>query len=148
MSKIRAIGVVGAISVLAASTAIAQEWQEQLRVQTQQKSGDGHANMAAKGYSLADVAQTSLLDAGSSETVDITLPVGSDYIIMGVCDNACLDLDLSLMSGGIELSTDVTDDDWPLVSVTPTGKPNYQVKVTMYNCSTPNCGYQLTVWKK
>ena len=93
--------------------------------------------MAENGYSLADVAVTALLDFGANETVDITLPVGSDYILMGVCDLDCLDLDLSLMGGGIELSEDTTDDDWPLVEVTPTSNPDYQVKVTMYNCGTP-----------
>ena len=125
-----------------------QEWETQLTTQTSLKSGSEYADMSAEGYSMMDVAQTSLLDAGASETVDISLPVGSAYILMGVCDNDCLDLDLALLSGGIELSEDTTDDDWPLVEVTPTSNPTYQVKVTMYNCSTPNCGYQLTVWKK
>ena len=149
MSTIRFAGLV-ALGSLLASTANAdeQEWERQLRSQTQIKSGSEYANMAGKGYSLVDVARTGLLDASGSEIVSVSMPVGSDYIIMGVCDNDCLDLDLSLLKGGIELSEDTTDDDWPLVNVTPTGGAEYQIKVTMYQCSTPNCGYQLTVWKR
>ncbi|MFT4977392.1 MAG: hypothetical protein ACI8S6_003297 [Myxococcota bacterium] len=124
------------------------EWQDQLRQQTEIKSGSEYASMASKGYSLAEVAQTSLLEASASETVSLNLSPGREYIVMGVCDNDCQDLDLSLIKGGIELSTDTTDDDWPLVEITPTSSADYKIKVTMYQCSTTSCGYQLTVWQK
>ncbi len=135
--------------LLAASTALAQEaWQLQLQEQTRMKSGPGFADMASKGYSLVDVAKTNVLNAGTSELVNISVPVGSSYAIMGVCDNDCLDLDLTVLKEGIELSTDTTDDDWPVVQIMPTGETGYQIKVTMHQCSTTNCGYQLTVWKQ
>lgn len=124
------------------------DWQEQLQQQTQIKSGSSYANMAGRGYSLVDVAKTGLLDASASEMVTINVPAGSQYMVMGVCDNDCLDLDLALYKDGVELSTDVTDDDWPLLEVNPMGSGSYQIKVTMYQCSTPNCGYQLTVWRQ
>jgi hypothetical protein len=123
-------------------------WQAELTAQTQEKSGSRFANMAGRGYTLADVAKTNVLDASSSEVVNISLPSGGEYMIMGVCDNDCSDLDLALLKDGVELRKDTTTDDWPLVSVTPTGSGSYQVRVTMYQCSTPNCGYQLTVWRK
>ena len=147
MSITRSIALLGLTCALVPSTAQA-DWQAQLQAQTQIKSGAEYANMAGRGYTLVDVARTGLLDASSSEVVTVNVPIGSEYIIMGVCDNDCLDLDLSLMKGGVELSRDTTADDWPLVEVTPTGGSDYQIKVTMYQCSTPNCGYQLTVWRK
>jgi hypothetical protein len=124
------------------------EWEQQLQAQTRIKSGAEYANMAAKGYSLMDVAQTALLAASGNENVSVSLAPGSEYIIMGVCDNDCSDLDLAVIKGGMELSKDTTSDDWPLVDITPTGSSDYEIKVTMYECSTSNCGYQLTVWKK
>jgi hypothetical protein len=136
-------------ATLATSVAYATEaWEQQLQQQTQIKSGAEYANMTAKGYTLIDVAKTGLLDASANEMVSVNMPLGSSYIIMGVCDNDCGDLDLAIMKSGVELSKDTTTDDWPLVDVTPTGDSAYQVKVTMYECSTSNCGYQLTVWKK
>lgn len=123
-------------------------WEAQLREQTRIKSGAEFANLEGIGYSLMDVARTSLLDASGNEVVDINLPPGQEYVVMGVCDNDCLDLDLAVLKGGLELSKDASTDDWPLVEIVPTGTSGYQIRVTMYACSTPTCGYQLTVWRR
>lgn len=156
MSFIHTILAVAALTLLAPtvqqtddlSPTAEEPWEDQLKEQTRIKSGSGFADMAGKGYRLMDVAKTNVLDASASERVSVSLPRGSQYIIMGVCDNDCTDLDLAVIKGGVELSQDTTDDDWPLVEVTPTGDPSYVIKVTMFECSTANCGYQLTVWKK
>lgn len=123
-------------------------WEAQLREQTRIKSGAGFADLEGNGYSLMDVARTNLLDASGSELVDINLPLGSEYVVMGVCDNDCSDLDLAVLKSGLELSADASTDDWPIVEIVPTGTTNYQIKVTMYACSTAFCGYQLTVWRR
>ena len=123
-------------------------WEEQLQQQTSIKSGEGYGNFAAQGYSLMDVAQTELLAASASSDVEINLPPGSEYALLGVCDNDCSDLDLTLIKGGMELDQDTTTDDWPVLKVTPTSSSNYTVRVSMYNCSTSTCGYQLSVWKR
>ena len=123
-------------------------WEAQLQEQTRIKSGADFADLEGNGYSLMDVARTSLLDASGNEVVDINLPPGKEYVVMGVCDNDCLDLDLAVLKGGLELSKDSSTDDWPLVEIVPTGSSGYQIRVTMYACSTPTCGYQLTVWRR
>ena len=134
--------------LLSSSAAEASTWQEQLREQTSIKSGSGYADLAGNGFTLVDVAQTELLAASSSSDVSVSLAPGSEYVILGVCDNDCLDLDLTLMKGGIELDKDTTTDDWPLLKVSPTSSGSYSVRVSMYNCSTSTCGYQLSVWKR
>ena len=123
-------------------------WQEQLQQQTTIKSGEGYGNFSAQGYSLMDVAQTELIAASASSDVELNLPPGSEYVLLGVCDNDCSDLDLTLIKGGMELDKDTTTDDWPILKVTPTSSSNYTVRVSMYNCSTSTCGYQLSVWKR
>ena len=127
-----------------------QEWMQQLQAQTSLRSGEGYANMAGAGYSLLDVASTDLLAPGGAATVPLNLPLGYEYAVMGVCDNDCSDLDLSVLKSGVELSVDTSTDDWPVVQVTPTGSPSgYGIKVTMYRCShSSSCGYQLTVWQR
>lgn len=130
------------------SSSSATAWQDQIRAQTQLRSGEGFANMASYGYTLLDVAKTGLLDASTSTEVPVSLPNGYEYAIMGVCDDDCSDLDLSILKSGIELAVDTSQDDWPVVGVTPTGSGDYSVKVSMYQCSTKNCGYQLTVWQR
>ena len=125
-----------------------EPWAAQLEQQTVIKAGSEYGNLAAKGYTMVQVAKTNLLATLASDLIQLTLPAGSTYILMGVCDNDCSDLDMALLQGGAELSKDTTKDDWPLIEVTPKGDAAYQMKVTMYDCKTPTCGYQLSVWKK
>ncbi|MEL6344753.1 MAG: PPC domain-containing protein [Myxococcota bacterium] len=124
------------------------QWKAQLQTQTELRSGSAYADMAGYGYSLLDVARTGLLDAQTATTVPVNLPAGYEYALMGVCDNDCSDLDLTVSKGGMELSVDSSRDDWPVVTITPTGSAAYDVKVAMFQCSTSNCGYQLTVWRR
>ena len=122
-------------------------WMDQIQAQTQLRSGSDYANMAAYGYTLLDVAKTALLAPSTAETVPLSLPSGYEYALMGVCDNDCSDLDLAIIKDGTELSRDTSTDDWPVLSVVPTSGSSYQVKVSMYQCTTATCGYQVTVWK-
>jgi hypothetical protein len=122
---------------------------QQLQAQTALRSAEGYANMAGAGYSLLDVASTDLLAPGGVGTVPLNLPLGYEYAVMGVCDNDCSDLDLSVLKSGVELSVDTSTDDWPVVQIVPTGSSGYGIKVTMYRCShSSSCGYQLTVWQR
>ena len=124
----------------------APAWQQQLTVQTNMYKAQ---LMDSNGYRLVDVAESgSLIAPSANELKTIRLEAGVQYRILGVCDNDCNDLDLALLRGGIELSKDITTNDHPVLEVTPTTTAEYQIKVTMYHCSTGTCGYQLSVWRK
>ena len=124
-------------------------WIQQLQRQTELRSGPDYADMAGHGFSLLDVASTDLLAPSGVTTVPLNLPLGYEYVVMGVCDNDCSDLDLAVLKGGVELSVDTSTDDWPVVQMTPTGSPSYEIKVSMHQCShSSECGYQLTVWQR
>ena len=125
------------------------EWVQQLQRQTELRSGADYADMAGHGFSLVDVASTDLLSPGGNTTVPINLPLGSEYVVMGVCDNDCSDLDLAIFKGGTEISRDTSTDDWPVVQLTPTADSSYNIQVSMHACSHHSqCGYQLTVWSR
>jgi len=135
------------LPVLAVLSAWAGEpWEDQLRAQTRLRSEAAHADMAGAGYHLVGVARTHVLDAGAEETVSLRLTPGTDYRILGVCDDDCTDLDLSLRNGRASGEAG-GGDRWPMLSVRPVA-PASTVQVTMAHCATPNCGYQLTVWKR
>lgn len=135
-------------SATASSGAAESNWQEQLQQQTVLRSGEGFANLPEQGFSLIDVPKTELLAAESASTVSLNLAPGSEYVVLGVCDNDCSDLDLALIKGGIELAKDTEEDDWPYLKVTPTSSPDYDIKVSMHSCSTATCGYQLSIWRR
>ena len=91
---------------------------------------------------------TGQLNDDGTEWINIEIPAGNTYYILGVCDNDCFDLDLELYTtGNTMLSQDVETDDYPLVSVTPTEQTVYRVKVVMANCSSGPCRYGVGVYK-
>jgi hypothetical protein len=88
------------------------------------------------------------LDEAGTEWIDIELPAGYTYHILGVCDHDCFDLDLELYTtNNVLLNSDVETDDYPLVSVTPAERAIYRVKVIMANCSSAPCRYGLGVYR-
>lgn len=91
---------------------------------------------------------TGQLNDDGTEWINIIIPSGNTYYILGVCDNDCTDLDLALYTTGDSmLSQDVEADDYPLVSVTPSEQAVYRVKVTMAACSSGPCRYGVGVYK-
>lgn len=91
---------------------------------------------------------TGQLNDDGTEWVNIKIPSGKTYYILGVCDNDCFDLDLELYdSSNTMLSQDVETDDYPLVSVTPSVESVYRVKVVMANCSSGPCRYGVGVYR-
>ena len=87
-----------------------------------------------------------LADDGTA-SLTVSLEAGTDYMIIGVCDEDCTDLDLTLCSGSRELDTDVEDDDTPIVSVTPTSTATFRVSVSMAACSSSPCRYGVAVYE-
>lgn len=91
---------------------------------------------------------TGRLDNEDIEWVNIELPAGYTYHILGVCDHDCFDLDLELYTtDNVMLSSDLETDDYPVVSVTPAERTIYRVKVVMANCSSGPCRYGLGVYR-
>ena len=143
---IRVLAILMAFALVSTVHADPPAWKQQLTRQTNIYKA---RLMDGSGYRLVDVAEGgSLLAQRAHENKTIRLEAGVQYRILGVCDNDCNDLDLALMKGGMELDKDITTDDHPVLEVTPTSTSEYQVKVTMYHCSTPTCGYQLSIWRK
>ncbi len=82
------------------------------------------------------------LAPGEIMTFNVPLQAGASYMLMGVCDEDCLDLDLALYDGYNNLiSQDATEDDAPVVDVTVTTGGNFTLQVTMYDCRADLCYY-------
>ena len=104
--------------------------------------------MIRRGFERVVGSHQTLLIGGGSERVGLVLPPGPEYEILGVCDHDCADLNLSLFQGGERLQTDSRLGNWPSISVPPSEERGYQVEVELKRCSTSNCGYQLSVWRR
>jgi hypothetical protein len=89
------------------------------------------------------------LYSGASVGLEVDLDFGVEYMIVGVCDADCSDLDLSLtdLQSNI-LFEDLLDDDAPILSFTAPGGGVYFLLVEMYECSVEPCSFGYRVYRR
>lgn len=77
------------------------------------------------------------------------LEPNTGYLIVGVCDGDCDDLDLQIDDpSGDTLDTDIEDDDAPVLEFTTDADSfYYKLLVDMVSCDTENCFYGVGVFK-
>lgn len=76
----------------------------------------------------------------------VYLVAGSSYRIVGVCDNDCTDVDLSLEDANrTVVASDLLEDDIPIIEFAPTAGATYWIRPTMAVCSVNPCGYGIAV---
>ena len=106
-------------------------------------------DLVSKGFRMTHRVFTGALKADEAENVVFELEPTSTYVVLGVCDNDCKDLDLQLLNaGGKEIDRDVEADDAPVVAVAPTRRERFTVKAMMAACSANPCRYGLGVFAK
>jgi hypothetical protein len=67
---------------------------------------------SSNGMSLTHEPSIGSLSNGASERHTINLEAGTAYMLVGICDNDCTDLDFRLFdSSGNEVASDVATDD-------------------------------------
>jgi hypothetical protein len=102
-----------------------------------------------RGFTVSGAPQFGVLLPRESDSVSLTLQPGIRYVVLGICDEDCADLDFHLLDPtGKEVLTDIRSDNRPLVSIVPPAGGAYQLKVSMVKCSTPPCYYALQVMEK
>jgi hypothetical protein len=80
------------------------------------------------------------LNLGGEHTAQVALRGGQRYAFIGACDNDCNNVDLALQDGtGATIDTDVLDDDYPTVDVTPPVDGIYTVRLALRACSSAPC---------
>lgn len=91
------------------------------------------------------------LNKGTSPSINwpLDLPAGSSYLIVGVCDNDCADVDLALEDKDrAVIASDTAPDDMPVIRFTPSTATVYWIRVTMPDCRVEPCGYGIGVFVK
>lgn len=102
--------------------------------------------MGAAGLRLESHSSGSLNNGGTTD-IQMQIPNGKSLAgVIGVCDEDCDDLDLTVFSGsGSKLGEDVTPDDAPVVPI-----QNYsgqiRVRVTMASCTLAPCAYRVMLF--
>lgn len=81
-----------------------------------------------------------------SVTFTRRLSAGGRYMIAGVCDADCSDLDLEVRGpNGQNVGADVEADDAPMVAFEATTTGDYTIEVQMASCSTSVCEFGVSI---
>ena len=104
--------------------------------------------MAIEGFTPADDAVRGSLDQGEDEEFELELEAGTQYLVMGVCDGDCSDMDLVLTdSDGDEVEADREMDDVPMLAIEGQSG-TFVLSVQMATCSANPCYYGVRVFSK
>lgn len=103
-----------------------------------------------RGYTVAaSTPATGALNDGGSEYVGVTLNAGREYLMVGVCDGDCSDMDLRLFSpAGNEIARDVAVDDTPVLQFVAPSSGSYRVRVEMADCNVNPCYYGVALYAR
>ena len=120
-------------------------WESVVRSQL----NDAGGNWADKGYAMSHEVFMGRLDDDANESLNIPLDAGTKYVIVGVCDQDCSDIDLKVTDpSGTEVASDLETNDKPTLQFTAGAAGSYRVKVTMVACTANPCRYGVGVWAK
>jgi len=129
------------------AAAMPQPGQNAYEQQILQRLAQVEQAFAAQGFQRIAQPVTGQLPAGQYHSWPVTLNVGGDYRIIGVCDNDCGDLDLVLYDqNNVLISQDVLADATPIVSVAPSWTGPFTVQAVMQNCTVQPCYYALVLY--
>lgn len=102
-----------------------------------------------RGFSMShEIFMGSLAD-DANESLNIPLDGGTQYIIIGKCDEDCTDVDLTIYDEfGKEVDSDIGTDNTPVLELTPGSTGRFRVKVSMVVCTANPCRFGVGVWAK
>lgn len=140
--KISSLALMAGAALLAARPAQAQDpWLQEVAVQL-----DAVVEaLDREGLSSAGDPHAGALDEGEAEELQLELTAGT-YLIVGVCDNDCTDLDLVATENGEEVASDVEMDDTPVLAIEVEEDVTLTLRVDMATCSSGPCRYGIGVF--
>lgn len=96
--------------------------------------------LAASGFAPAGAPTIISIAADNSTEVQMQVQAGKGYVIVGICDENCGDLDLLVLKAdGTTVGQDVAEDNAPLVTYVATENTTLRVRVSMAGCTAASC---------
>jgi len=89
------------------------------------------------------------LDDSATDSWTFHLSAGTSYMIIGVCDEDCADIDMVVRDeNGRVVAEDSADDDVPVVQFTPTSSGRFSIRTTMYDCRAAYCYFGFGLFER
>jgi hypothetical protein len=124
-----------------------QVGQNQYEQQILQQLGRVQQALSAQGFQQVSPPVTGQLNAGQSQNWPVTMSVGYDYRIVGVCDNDCGNIDLIVYDeNNVMVAQDVLTDATPVATVAPQWTGPFTAQAVMQHCTVQPCYYALVLY--
>ena len=104
----------------------------------------------SRGYQLEGESWVSAMNVFDWQRVSATMSAGSEYMIVGVCDADCSDLDLYLKRlDGSDAQHDIQPDPMPILGPLTTDQSgDYELLVNMVACSVEPCSVAVALFAR
>jgi hypothetical protein len=135
-----------ALTLMAGPTASAQPVLQDFL--TQQLDNQEPQN-ATQGFAHAVGPLAGALASSRAAQLPLTLRVGQEIRIVGVCDQACGDLDLRVLDPrGEIIALDTRGNDHPVVDLRAEMYGQHTIEVGMIECRAPRCRFAVNVYTR
>ena len=97
--------------------------------------------LTSEGYQEAFPHKSGSMGEGAAKTYDVSVGKGT-YAFIGVCDENCADLDITVKnSSGRVIVKDTLEDDFPVAEFNFSAPTKVKVEVKMESCDAAKCNY-------
>ena len=102
-----------------------------------------------RGFRRTRVTKSGSLESGQSEAFPVRLEAGEKYLAVGLCEEACLDLDLAFYNEqDFEVASDTLEDDIPIIEFSPEVGGSYILRTEMIRCDMEPCRFGVGVYRQ
>ena len=135
-----------ALAVVASTAASAQpDLRDYLTRQLDNQEPDN----AERGFAHAVGPLSGALASNRAAQLPLTLRAGQEIRIVGVCDQACNDLDLRILNPrGDIIALDTRSNARPVVDVRAEMFGRHTIEVGMLDCDAPRCRFAVNVYTR
>jgi len=128
-------------SAVIATPAIAQRWERQVQERAQRA-----IDAVTTSSPSAVVKRSGMLNTDEAASFQTTLVQGTPYAILGVCDDDCSRLQLTLLSpSGSDIAKERNSESFPTLRFTAATTAVYGIRVVMEGCRWNPCWYAIAV---
>jgi hypothetical protein len=104
--------------------------------------------LQSDGFAIAEQSSGALTST-ERDSLQVSLHEGDAYVLTGVCDEDCADLELAVYSeNGYEVAAASSAGGTPIVRLTPRATGRYLVRVVMARCDNNPCRYGIGVYRR
>ena len=107
------------------------------------------ASWSGRGFVPIGALWVGTLAARERDSLALQLESRGEYVVLGMCDEDCGDLDLRLDGpDDKQVAFDAKSNARPVVGLTAPSDGIYRLQVVMLECSTPPCYYGVQLLRK